>query len=39
MAKGWLYRGQRIPGAIGEVIPVLKGAEISGKRPGFKSDL
>lgn len=38
-AKGWLYRGQRIPGAIGEVIPVLKGAEIRGKRPGFKSDL
>lgn len=38
MAEGCLYTGQTI-GAIGEVIPVLKEAEIGGKRPGFKSDL
>lgn len=38
MVQGWLCRQQRIPGALAEVISVMKGAEISGKRPGFKSD-
>lgn len=38
MVEGWLCRRQRIPGALVEVISVVRGAEISGKRPGFKSD-
>lgn len=38
MVQGWLCRQQRIPGALAEVISVMKGAEISGKRPGFESD-